>query len=239
MSEKVNQPIVQKHNPKMNMHSVKIKSIKNVTHDVLRIVTEKPQGYTFSCGQATEVSIKKDGWKDKIRPFTFTSLPERDYLEFTIKTYQEHQGVTNQLLYLSINDELILHEVFGAIIYKGEGLFIAGGAGITPFVSILRELGSTGIIGENKLLFANKTKNDIIYQHELKKLLGANFINILSEDKIDGYHHGYITEKLLSKSIPSINSLIYLCGPEPMMESMENMLKNLAIDTRRIVKEKF
>src|SRR5688572_9468624 len=122
------------------VQNVKIESIKKVTHDVLQIVTEKPSAYSFKPGQATEVSINKDGWKNKKRPFTFTSLPANDYLEFTIKTYPLHKGVTSELLSLKKNDELILHDVFGAITYKGEGVYIAGGAGVTPFISILRYL---------------------------------------------------------------------------------------------------
>ncbi len=68
-------------------HIVKIKSIEPATYDVLRIVTEKPEHYAFLPGQATELSINKESWKDEKRPFTFTCLPKDNYLEFTIKTY--------------------------------------------------------------------------------------------------------------------------------------------------------
>src|SRR6188472_2731611 len=146
----------------MESHIVKIKSIGKVTHDVVRIVLEKPAGYTFTSGQATEVAINKEKWKEEKRPFTFTCLPEDDYLEFTIKTYPSHKGVTNELLLLKQEDELILHDIFGAIAYKGEGVFIAGGAGVTPFISILRFLRSRNELGGNKLIFANKRKEDII-----------------------------------------------------------------------------
>src|SRR4030095_11977266 len=136
----------------MEHHIVKIQSIKNVTHDVLRIVVERPQGYKFTPGQATEVSINKDKWQEEKRPFTFTSLPDANFLEFTIKTYPLRKGVTNELLKLKPGDELILHDVWGAISYKGEGVFIAGGAGITPFLSIFRYLHSINKVGNNKLL---------------------------------------------------------------------------------------
>ena len=43
-------------------HLVKIESIKHVTHDVLQIRVEKPRGYSFTPGQATEVSVNKSGW---------------------------------------------------------------------------------------------------------------------------------------------------------------------------------
>ena len=69
------------------MHIVKIKSIEHLTHDVLKIVTEKPSMYSFTPGQATEISINKVSWRNELRPFTFTCLPDSDYLEFAIKTY--------------------------------------------------------------------------------------------------------------------------------------------------------
>ena len=221
------------------MHIVKIESIEHLTHDVLKIVTEKPLMYSFTPGQATEISINKVSWRNELRPFTFTCLPDKDYLEFAIKTYPVHQGVTNQFLQLRTGEELILHDVFGAIQYKGEGVFIAGGAGVTPFISIFRYLESKNEIGKNKLIFANKTKADIILEQEFKKLLGNNFINILSEDKADGYAYGYITEEFLKTSISDLSKKIYLCGPEPMMAAIELELTNLGVDISTIIQEKF
>lgn len=223
----------------MEQHLVKIKSIEKATHDVLKIVTEKPKKYIFTPGQATEVSINKNGWKDKKNPFTFTCLPEDNYLEFIIKTYPSHKSVTNELLYLKINDELILHEVFGAIGYKGEGLFIAGGAGVTPFISIFRNLQSKKKIGGNKLIFANKKKKDIILKNEFKKLLGDNFINILSDEKVQEYANGQITKDFIQANSSGINKLFYLCGPPPMMEAIEKQLADLHVDKKLIVKEAF
>ncbi|MFI0431057.1 flavodoxin reductase [Mariniflexile sp. HMF6888] len=223
----------------MEKHIVKIESIDKVTHDVLKIVTEKPKKYAFSPGQATEISINKYAWRDKKKPFTFTCLPVDNYLEFTIKTYPSHKGVTNELLYLKKSDDLILHEVFGAISYKGEGTFIAGGAGVTPFISIFRHLESENKIGNNKLIFANKAKNDIILEDEFQKLLGSNFINILSDEKVDGYANGQITKDFIQANCGGTNKLFYLCGPPPMMEAIEKQLADLHVDEKSIVKEAF
>jgi len=223
----------------MEPHSVKIKSIENLTHDVLKIVTEKPVDINFTPGQAAEISINKNAWQDEKRPFTFTSLPEDNYLEFSIKTYPSHKGVTNELLQLKENDELILHDVFGAIAYKGEGVFIAGGAGVTPFISIFRFLRSKKIVGGNTLLFANKKRNDIILKQEFENLLGKNFINILSDEKADGFEYGHISEEFLKKYIPNFKINIYLCGPEPMMDAVEKQLSNLGVEEESIVKEAF
>ena len=214
----------------MKQHLVKIKLIKNITHDVLQVVTEKPKNYNFTPGQATEVAINRKGWENEKRPFTFTSLPDIDFLEFTIKTYPSQKSVTNKLLQLKINDELILQDVFGTIAYKGEGIFIAGGAGVTPYISILRYLQTKNEIGENKLIFANKKKNDIILEHEFQNL---------SDEKINGYMHGHITEDFLKANIGNFDQYFYICGPPPMIESIEKQLENLNVDKKHMVREEF
>jgi len=221
----------------MKQHLVKIKSIKHITHDVLQIVTKKPPQYNFTPGQATEIAINRTGWEDKKRPFTFTSLPENDFLEFTIKTYPSHKGVTNELLQLKEDDELILHDIFGAIAYKGEGVFIAGGAGVTPFICIFRYLQTKNGIGNNKLIFANKTTDDIILALEFKKLLCGNFINILSDEKTEEYAHGQITEDFLKSNITGFDKQFYVCGPPAMMVAIEGQLSHLGIDKKAITVE--
>ena len=221
----------------MKKYYVKIKSLRHLTHDVLQIDTEKPRRFHFSPGQATEISINKKGWQDKNRPFTFTSLPQEDYLQFVIKTYPAHKGVTNELLQLKKHDELILHGVFGSIAYKNEGVFIAGGAGVTPFIAIFRYLQSKNEIGNNQLIFANKREADIILRSEFKKILGKNFINILSDEAGKKYSHGLITEKFLRANISNFNKNVYVCGPPKMMGAIERFLSHLPVDKKMITKE--
>jgi ferredoxin-NADP reductase len=223
----------------MEKQVVKINSIYHVNHDVLRVVTERPDEYNFTPGQATDISINKEGWKEEKRPFTFTSLPEDENLEFHIKTYPDREGVTSELLKLKNGDELILHSVFGAIKYKQEGVFIAGGAGVTPFIAILRQLHSKNEMGENKLIFANKTKQDIFLKEEFEEMLGDNFVNILSDEKTTEYAHGYVTEDFLKTHIENFHKSFYLCGPPPMLDKMEEILAEMHIDKKSIVKEEF
>lgn len=220
-------------------YKAKIQSIKHLTHDVVRIRAEKPSAITFHSGQAVDISINKPGWEKELRPFTFTSLPEDPFVEFCIKTYPAHKGVTNQLLSLSAGDELLIGEVFGDIHYKGEGIFLAGGAGITPFISILKYLEKKNEIGKNTLIFANKTKADIILENKFSALLGKRFINVLSDEKLAGYEHGFITAEIIKKQIEHPNTYFYLCGPPPMMEAVEKHLSSLDIAKDFIVREAF
>ena len=221
----------------MKSYIEKIVSIDKVTHDVLKIVLNKPANYSFTPGQATEVSINKEGWKDEKRPFTFTCLPDDSLLEFTIKTYPDHSGVTNELRSLQPGDELIIRDVWGAITYKGEGLFIAGGAGVTPFIAIFRHLQQQKKIGNNKLIFGNKTKADIIYRQEFRNMLGDNFINILSDEKKEGYAHGMIDRKFLEKHKEASLKKFYVCGPPPMMKAIEGILSEMGVASDAVVVE--
>jgi ferredoxin-NADP reductase len=221
----------------MEEHVVKIINIQPVTHDVKRFRIEKPAGYTFSPGQATEVSVNTRAWQNEKRPFTFTSLNTYDYLEFTIKIYPSHNGVTNALGKLKPGDELIIRDVWGAIAYKGKGVFIAGGVGITPFISIFRDLQTKNEVSGNQLLFANKTKGDIILELEFKKLLGKAFINILSDDNTAGYFHGIINEDFLKTHVNDFNKKFYVCGPPPMMDAVLKQLANLGVGEKSITLE--
>lgn len=221
------------------MDQVKIVSIEHLTHDVLKIVAEKPATINYQPGQAVDTSISKQNWAQELRAFTFTSLPGDEHIEFTIKIYPSHNGVTAQLLALNKGDELLIHDVFGDITYKGEGIFIAGGAGVTPFIAILKQLEKEDKVGNNKLIFANKTKADIILEHQFRQLLGDNFINILSGEKIENYEHGFITADLIKKNINEHSQYFYLCGPEAMMQAVEKHLSALGIANSFIVREAF
>jgi ferredoxin-NADP reductase len=99
----------------MEKHIVKVLKAAYLTHNVRQFTLEKPAGYTFVSGQATDVSINKPGLEDELRPFTFTCVNGDDHLEFTIKIYTDHDGVTSKLAAIDEGDELIVHEVFGSI----------------------------------------------------------------------------------------------------------------------------
>jgi len=221
----------------MEEHIVKILSIDQVTHDVKRFRVEKPAGYSFIPGQATDVSVNTPEFRNKKRPFTYTCLTRDPYLEFTIKIYTSRNGVTNELGKLKPGGELIIRDVWGAISYKGKGVFIAGGAGITPFISIFRDLHTRNEISGNTLIFANKTKADIILEDELSDMLGNSFINILSDEKNDNYFHGMISRDFLKLHTGDMNRKFYVCGPPPMMDAVLKHLADLGIGEKSITLE--
>lgn len=219
-------------------HVVKVLSVTPVTHDVHCIRMEKPQGYKFVPGQATDVAINKEEWKEEKRPFTFTCLNEESYLEFTIKSYNDHDGVTKQIGLLKAGDELILDEPWGAIEYKGPGYFIAGGAGITPFIAILRQLHKENAIGNNELFFSNKTFKDIIYQEELSKILHSNVHYILTREDHPVCLKGPIDKEFINREIKDFTRHFYICGPDKMIADLVKVLTELGARPDSVVFEK-
>jgi ferredoxin-NADP reductase len=205
---------------------------------VKRFQIDKPKGYTFHPGQATEVAINNPQWKEERRPFTFTCLNDDPYLEFTIKIYQDHPGVTNELGKLKAGDQLIIHDVWGAIEYKGPGYFIAGGAGITPFIAILRQLNKDGKLQGNTLFFSNKTSNDIILESELSAILGKNAFYIVTHEKNPRYHNDFLNEAFFNKQNLDINKQFYVCGPPKMIESVNEILQKRGAKADNVVFEK-
>lgn len=216
---------------------VKILDIRNITHDVKRFRVTKPDGYQFIPGEATDIVMNRSGWKDKRKPFTFTGLNEWAFLEFTIKIYQDHHGFTDQLDKLMQGDELILHDSFGAFSYRREGTFIAGGTGVTPFIAILRQLKKDRNIGQNRLIFSNKTTNDILLKEEFDEMLGHNFINIITRQWASIYDNRMIMDEYLSKKIPFQGKHFYICGPDAMVENVMTYLLSSGVERNKIITE--
>lgn len=222
------------------MHeSVRIMNIQQVTHNVRRYVLERPPGFHFVPGQATELSIDAPGYKDRKRPFTFTGLADWDYLEFTIKSYLDHDGVTKALWHLSAGDRLILREPWGTITYKEPGTFIAGGAGVTPFIAILRHLREKGELAGNRLIVSNRTAADIILRDEFEAMDGLEVLWTVTDDPhADDLLHARIDEAFLRRHVHDISQAFYLCGPDEMVKDLRDALEGLGATTEALVWEK-
>jgi len=222
----------------MEGYAVRILATSPVTHNVKRFEIERPPGYDFIPGQATEVSVNKPDWREEKRPFTFTCLREDPYLEFTIKIYKERGGVTNELGKLGVGDELIIRDVWGAIQYLGPGVFIAGGAGVTPFIAILRMLHRNGKIDGHTLIFSNKTYADIILREEFEAMDGLTFINTLTDEERPGYDHKKIDKEYLQEKITDFTQQFYVCGPPQFVLDVNMHLIDLGADPTAVVFEK-
>ncbi len=218
-------------------YTCRILAIEEVTHDVRRFVVEKPADYAYQPGQAAEIHLKDEGWREETRPFTFTSLNRDANLEFTIKSYPDHDGVTVRLHALHVGDELILGEPWGAIAYRGPGLFIAGGAGVTPFIAILRQLAADDELHRNALLFSNRTGRDIILEGELTRMLGERANYTLTQDEAAHCLRGRIDGDMIRRCARDDAEHFYLCGPPDMVQDLSGVLSGMGVEADHLVVE--
>ncbi len=219
-------------------HRLTLRRIEPVTHDTHHLVFDRPEGFAYSPGQGVELHLLKAGWEDKGRPFTPITLPDEPTLEFIIKSYPDHRGVTERIGRMVPGDEVEMKGPFGALSDRGPGVFIAGGAGITPMIAILRQrLHEHGTLAGSTLLFANKTEADIIWREKFEAMKGLTAAFVVDEAGA-GVPQQRLDREYLKRFVTP-ESLCYLCGPPPMMKAVRGALADLGVPAGRIVEEKF
>ena len=219
------------------MKKIRIHSIQSLNHNVRRLVTDKPDGYDFKPGQATLVAVDKEGLRDEKRPFTFTSLPSEDHLEFTIKIYPSHEGVTDAIDDLQEGDHLLIEDPWGAITFTGKGTFIAGGAGLTPMLAILKDQADKKVDAVEGLIFSNKKRKDLFLKENLEAYTNGRLLLTFTEETVNGAESGRVDKDFLKKHVQDFDQYFYVCGPPEMVDSVASNLEELGADPGKIVTE--
>ena len=217
-------------------HKLTLLDVVDLTPDTRHYVFTRPEGYSYTPGQATELALDRDGWRDEARPFTFTGARDAQVLTFVIKSYPDHDGVTARIAGLSPGDTVLIGDAWGAIADKGPGVFIAGGAGITPFVGILSDRARSGTLDGCHLIFANESERDIILRPFWEKSGGLSY-TFLTAEKAPGLPQGRIDADFLDKKISDWDTRFYLCGPPPMEDAVLKILRSRNVPEDSIVRE--
>ena len=219
-------------------HRTTILMTEFVTHDVKRFIVKKPDTFSFTPGQGVEIVIDQKEWREEEgRPFTPTSLVSDKVLEFTIKRYAGHKGVTDRMHSLKAGDTLLMSDPFGSISYKGAGVFIGAGAGITPFLAIFRQLAVQHAIAQQTLIFSNKTPADVICEKELRHYFGSRGHFICTRESGPGYESGRINRDYLEKTLSDTGQYAYVCGPDKFVEDVTAIVKELGFKAEAVVFE--
>ncbi|MEK7658797.1 MAG: ferric reductase-like transmembrane domain-containing protein [Patescibacteria group bacterium] len=222
-----------------------VQGIKNETKDTFTLILKPGKKFLFKAGQFCFLRLNKNKLYAR-HPFTILSSPEENELRFAVKLAGKF---TKALSELKKGEEIIVDGPFGIFTIEDHNkdlIFIAGGVGITPFMSIIKEK-----IEDNKtqnivLLYGSKTKEDVIYREQIDNIKKDWFKKayILSDNsslnETYGYETGYIDEKVIKKYVKNINnSLFYICGPEPMKNNLKEILSKLGISKQNIIIEDF
>jgi len=197
--------------------------------------------------------LRDDGWSEP-HPFTISCAPEDEILRFTIKK----AGVfTSSIPELSPDTPVRVEGPFGVfcrdIEKRPEIAMIAGGVGITPFLSVLRWLRNIRAKNKITLFWANKTIEDIFGTGELRKMTGdltLTIMHILSREKdMEKYFQaeypqifymsGHMTREVLQKRLRLASTSCYLCGPPKMQEFILGELEACGVDPKSVEKENF
>lgn len=229
---------------------------------VNRIITETPTTRTlrvvaaegalppFQAGQYIALHVQADGVRTS-RPLSIASPPNQTgYYDLTVKRVPGGL-VSNHLLdTLRVGDRLTSSGPDGCFVYNpllhGRRLvFLAGGSGITPFMSMIRELADCGLERHVTLVYGNRSEEDIIFHDELTALAAQcpNFVYVpVIEHPGPGFsgQTGVISGDLLQGVAGGLEeSMVYLCGPQGMYDYCLGQLHRLGIPPRRIRREMF
>jgi ferredoxin-NADP reductase len=131
-----------------------------------------------------------------------------------------------------------LRDVWGTITYKGPGVFIAGGAGVTPFIATLRDLHHRRKLDGHTLILSNRTEADIILRDEFEAMRGLETIWTVTDDKQSSLPHDRIDASFLKTRIKDFEQNFYLCGPDDMVKQLRGTLKELGASVDNVTWEK-
>ena len=221
-----------------------------LNYNVSSFRVERPKDFDFEPGQACRIAVDRDGWRDEFRPMTMCSLPDEDHLEFVIKHYRDHDGVTKMMQSVQCGEQFRLQPPGGYITYQGPGVFIAGGAGLTPFLAILRDLARKGKLDGHRLWFSNSRTQDLFLKKELDSLLQWKATYLLTDeegddpDPNDNIPYRRIDADFVNEQFRTDPELadgkaedqwFYLCGPPSFSEEISEHLANAGADPEKIV----
>ena len=220
-----------------------------VTHDmrhlVLRLV--EPGEIKFFPGQYVDIAVPGT---DETRSFSMANTSSRDgRLEFVIKVYPD--GLFSHFLdtTLQVGDRLQLTGPYGMFTLR-EGdddlVFIGGGAGMAPILSLLRSMAERGLTRRATYYYGARGRRDLCFEDELRALEdtlpGFRYIPALSEaapdEDWDG-ETGLITDVVKRHAGGLARVHAYVCGPPPMVEAALPLLATLGVPEQRIYYDKF
>ena len=200
----------------------------------------------YVAGQYIELTLKHPDADDRgeKRWFTLSSAPGHELVSITTKQAADNGSSFKRALFaLTPGAELRMSEPMGDFVLPKDAnrplVFVAGGIGITPFHSIAGWLAACGEQRPIRFIYAVRTEDEIVFEATFRKA-GIHMTIVVSEPtEAWGGERGRLTpEMVLGLSEPTDDTLVYLSGPEPMVESLGDALK-ARLGSERIVQDFF
>jgi predicted ferric reductase len=205
------------------------------------------QGFRFQPGQFAWLTAWVSPFAVEEHPFSFSTSAERPgRFGFTIK---ELGDFTRRIRDLRPGQKVFLDGPFGAFSvdrHPASGyVFLAGGVGITPIMSMLTTLADRRDGRPLHLFYANRSWEDIIFREEIEALqtrLQLTVVHVLEAPSADwAGEQGFITRQVLDRRLPARRRGLeyFLCGPDPMRTAVEKSLYGIGIPLSKVHAEQF
>ena len=231
----------------------KVAGKRALTHDIIELKMElvEPREIDFTAGQYVQLESRKYKGRESVnRAYSISSLPsEKGFVELMIRRVPEGICTTWVFDHLKEGDEISFSGPYGDFRLTDSGapaVFIAGGSGMAPIWSILRDMKERNDSRKSAYFFGALTSADLFYTEELKKLESEtgnfSYIPALSGEKEDsGWtgERGLITD-VVKRTLPDLTGYeAYLCGSPGMIDACVKVLTENGIPADRIFYDKF
>jgi len=216
------------------------------TADVTSYRFPRPPELTYKPGQYFSITIKQ-GDRELTKHFSFSSSPtDKDHFEFT-KKFTDHE-YSMALKAAKVGDWARIDAPYGQFTFEGEYpkiALLAGGIGITPFISICKNATDKRLNSKITLFYGCRTENDIAFKQELEKMQEQNknlkivfMVNEVSSQWKGAT--GVINAEMIKKELPDYkDNLFYVCGPPPMVKAMETLVESIGLPKTQLKLEYF
>ncbi|MEX0697694.1 MAG: ferredoxin reductase family protein [Dongiaceae bacterium] len=231
-------------------HPYRVGSVRRVALKTWELVVEPRRGAAmrFEAGQFVWLTLGRSPFAITEHPFSMSSCPaDRPRIAFTIK---QAGDFTDRIGATPVGARAYVEGPHGNLTLAdrtGDGLvFIAGGVGLAPVMSMLRQLRAEADPRPMKLIYGNRVREQIMYEAELDEMQDALALEICHtlRSPPPGWTgaRGDIDDDLLRSRLDFAGRkrwLYFVCGPAPMIESVGAALGRLGVPSRQIVSEKF
>ncbi len=215
-----------------------------------RFVSEEGYLPPFEAGQYINVAVEIEGVR-ATRPYSISSSPkERSFYEITVARVQKGFVADYMLDCAKVGDKFEINGPagvfrFNPVFHSKKSVFLAGGSGITPFMSMTKEILESGLDREIYLIYGSRNVESAIFHKELKEFAKSykNFKYTLvtsDEGAQGGDRQGFIDTKCISEIVGDTqDKTYYMCGPQIMTDFCFKALKELNIKDKDIRREMF
>lgn len=233
--------------------ALEVREVQDVATGIKSFVLGAPGGkplpFDFLPGQFVTLLAAPWGTAPAQRSYSIASPPSRkDAIELVVQ--REPDGLVSTWLHHHVRpgDQLALAGPAGVFTFTGqecdEVVLIAGGVGLTPELSILRELTMRGWTGEISLVYACRSPDRVLFLDELSRLDATHpnvHLAVLVESRTKDWtgRVGRIDGALLQEIPHLTRQRIHVCGPQPMVDSVRKLLAALGVPADNVRTESF